>query len=141
MLRDRFDSPGEREPAALRAEYDELLARTIEAVGPDDVARESGVERARLTAILEGETPSLTLSEAAAVLATDDELPDAEAIQAEARDILLLGMSTAVLDVDRLASGIDDQLTPKEIQQKAEGRHPIDLDEYALLHSYIASQQ
>ena len=137
MLRDAFDAPGERSPAELRAAYDELLAGTIQAVGVEAVAAESSVETGRLEALLDGEHPSLTLSEAAAVLGTDPELPDADASEAEARDILLLGLSIAVLDVEALASGIDDRMEPKEIQQKAEGRYPMDLDEYALLHSYI----
>jgi len=40
-----------------------------------------------------------------------------------------------------LASGIDAQLEPKEIQQKIEGRYPMTLSEYAVLHSYIESQK
>jgi hypothetical protein len=46
-----------------------------------------------------------------------------------------------VLDVEALASGVDDALDPKEIQQKIEGRYPITLDEYALLHAYIENRK
>ena len=141
MLRDAIESPGERSPEQLRRAYDELLAETVRRVGTTAVAERSGVEEERLDALLAGESPSLTLTEAAAILAADETRPDADAIAAEARDILLMGMSIAVLDVEALASGIDDRMEPKEIQAKVEGRHPMDLDEYALLHGYIEGRK
>lgn len=141
MLRDAVDSPGEHSPDQLRGAYDELLAETVRAVGADAVATDSAVDREHLDALLAGESPPLTLQNAAAILAADEDRPDAETLAAEARDILLLGMSMAVLDVEALASGIDDQIDPKEIQQKVEGRQPMPLDEYAVLHSYIESQR
>jgi hypothetical protein len=49
-------------------------------------------------------------------------------------------MTTAVLDVDGLASAIDGAIEPKEIQQKVEGRQPISLREYALLHQELATE-
>jgi hypothetical protein len=140
MLRDAVDSPGECSSDQLRDAYDEVLTETVRTDGPDAVAADSGVDQAHLEALLAGESPPLTLREAAAILAVDDDRPDADTLAAEARDILLLGMSMAVLDVEALASGIDDQMDPKEIQQKVEGRHPLDLDEYAVLHSYIESE-
>jgi hypothetical protein len=48
---------------------------------------------------------------------------------------------TAVLDVDAVSSGIEGVLEPKEIQQKVEGRFPMNLDEYALLHSFIEDRK
>jgi hypothetical protein len=141
MLRDAVESPGEHSPDQLREVYNELLAETIRAVGPDAVAAASGVDDQRIEALRAGESPSLTLQEAAAILAASDDRPDADTIAAEARDILLLGMSMAVLDVEALASGIEDRMDPKEIQQKVEGRHPMPLDEYAVLHSYIESRR
>jgi len=137
MLRDAIESPGKRSPEQLRRAYDELLAETVRDVGTAAVAERSGVDEERLDALLAGESPQLTLAEAAAILAADETRPDADAIAAEARDILLMGMSVAVLDVEALASGIDDRMEPKEIQGKVEGRQPIGLDEYALLHSHI----
>jgi hypothetical protein len=50
-------------------------------------------------------------------------------------------MSAAVLDVEAVAAGVGRELEPKEIQQKVEGRHPMTLDEYALLHSYIEGEK
>lgn len=141
MLRDAVDSPGEQTPEELRETYDELLAETVRTVGPDAVATDSAVEEQQADALLAGESPSLTLGEATAVLATREDRPDAETLAAEARDILLMGMSMAVLDVEALASDIDDQMEPKEIQQKVEGRYPMTLDEYAVMHSYIEQRR
>ena len=141
MLRGAFETAGESTPEELRGAYDDLLADTVGTVGLAQVADESGVDEERLTALADGESPDLTLEEATAILAADPDRPDAETLAAEARDILLMGMSIAVLDVEALASGIDDELEPKEIQQKAEGRYPMSLDEYALLHSYIESRK
>jgi hypothetical protein len=141
MLRGAFESAGDGTPVELREAYDDLLATTVTELGVETVAAESGVDERRLSALVDGESPALTVAEATAILAADEDRPDAETLAAEARDILLMGMSIAVLDVERLASGIDDEMDPKEIQQKAEGRQPMPLDEYALLHSYIESQK
>jgi hypothetical protein len=141
MLRGQFESAGETTPQRLREAYDELLAATVRQVGAPTVATESGVDEETLVALVDGESPDLSLEEAASILAADPDRPDAETLLAEARDVLLMGMSTAVLDVEAVASGIDDALEPKEIQQKAEGRHPMLLDEYALLHSFIESRK
>jgi len=141
MLRGEFPSAGEGDDESLRAAYDTMLAETITDVGTEAVAERTGIDEERLEALLKGASPALSLTEAAAILATDPDRPDAEAIAAEARDILLMGMTTAVLDVEAVASGIDDVLEPKEIQQKIEGRFPMTLDEYALLHSFIEGRK
>lgn len=140
MLRGTFEA-AETTPSALRSAYDDRLRETVSRVGLDTVAVETDIDRETLEALADGNSPDLTLSEAAAILALDETLPDCDAIVAEARDILLIGMSTAVLDVEALASGIEDALDPKEIQQKVEGRYPMRLDEYALLHSYIEGEK
>jgi hypothetical protein len=141
MIRGAFDTAGELDPDDLRAAYDDLLTDAIESVGVSTAAEETGVGPETLRSVVDGERPELSLSEAAAILALDDEQPDQEMLLAEAREILLMGMSSAVLDVEALASGIDDALDPKEIQQKIEGRYPITLDEYALLHAYIENRK
>ena len=141
MLRGEFPSAGAQSPETLRAAYDDYLAAAIDAVGVESVAERTGLDLDTLRAIPAGETPELTLSEAAAVLAADPDRPDADTIAAEARDILLMGMTTAVLDVEVLASVVDGELEPKEIQQKVEGRFPVTLDEYALLHSTIEGRK
>jgi hypothetical protein len=44
------------------------------------------------------------------------------------------------MDVDALASGLDDDMDPKEIQQKIEGRAPMTLAEYARIVRYIQAE-
>jgi len=141
MLRAEFPDAGERSTEELLAAYGSVLAETVASVGADAVAESAGIDRETIAAVADGEVTELSLADAMAVLATDPDRPDADALQAEAQDILLMGMTTAVMDVEALASGIDSQLEPKEIQQKIEGRYPMTLEEYALLHSYIESQK
>ena len=100
---------------------------------------ETGVEG--VAALSEGDSPPITLDDAAAILALDPDEPDANAIVTETRDHLLMGMTTAVLDVEAVESGIDGALEAREIQQKIEGRLPMDLDELALLHGYIEQRK
>ena len=141
MLRDAFETPGDRDPEDLQASYQQELAATVDAQGVESVADETGVAEETLQALVAGESPEMTLEEAAAVLATDPDRPDADFLVADARDILLMGMSQAVLDVEAIASGIDGAMEAKEIQQKVEGRYPMTLREYALLHQYIESKK
>ena len=141
MLRDEFETPGERDPEELHAAYEQVLAETVETQGIDAVAEATAVDESTLDALVDGESAELTLEEAAAILATDPDRPDADFIVADARDVLLMGMSTAVLDVEAIQSGINGQLEAKEIQQKVEGRYPITLDEYAVLHQFIESKK
>lgn len=141
MIRGAFDTADELDPVDLRAAYDEVLADAIESVGVSDATEKTNIDSKTLRAVVDGETPELTLEEATAILALAEDQPDAEVLLAEAREILLMGMSSAVLDVEAIAAGIDDELDPKEIQQKIEGRHPITLDEYALLHAFIENRK
>ena len=141
MLRAEFPDAGDQSPEALLGAYEAVLSETVETVGIDAVVDATGLETETVERLRDGDAADLTLSDAAAVLATDPDRPDADAIQAEAQDILLMGMTTAVVDVEALASGIDDAMEPKEIQQKIEGRYPITLVEYATLHSYLESRQ
>ncbi len=141
MLRGEFPSAGEVTREELRSAYDDLLGATVERVGPGTVATEAGVDETVLRELVDGESPVLSLEEAAGILATGPDRPDRETLLVEARDLLLIGMSTAVVDVEVVASRIDDEMEPKEIQQKIEGRHPMSLDEYALLHSYIEGEK
>ncbi|WP_262175686.1 DUF5791 family protein [Haloarcula laminariae] len=141
MLRTEFPDAGERSPDELLAAYGSVLAETVESVGTGAVVDATDLDREAVDAAADGDVASLSLEDAMAVLAADPDRPDADALQAEAQDILLMGMTTAVMDVESLASGIDSQLEPKEIQQKIEGRYPMTLEEYALLHSYIESQR
>jgi len=138
MLRNAFEDAADLSPTELRSAYERELAETIETEGLDAVAAASDIDRKTLSALVDGESPALTLDEAAAILAADTDRSDADAIAAEARDILLIGMTNAVLDVERLASDLDGAFEPKELQQKLEGRAPLMLREYALVHGYLA---
>lgn len=141
MLRDEFEDPGERDPESLRTAYEAVLADIVESVGVETVAAETDVDESTLEALVAGESPDLTLEEAAAIVATDPDRPDADFIAADARDMLLMGMSTAVLDVEAIQSGIDGRMEAKEIQQKVEGRYPMTLEEYAVLHQFIENRK
>ncbi|WP_336034836.1 DUF5791 family protein [Halobacterium yunchengense] len=140
MLADELEDPEAVTPGEVRAEYEAALAAVVEAEGVDAVAEASGVEAERLEALLAGESPAFTVEEAARVLAASDDWPDAESLLLEVRDNLMLQMSSAVMDVEALASGLDGDLDPKEVQQKIEGRQPMTLAEYAAIYRHVASE-
>jgi hypothetical protein len=138
MIHDVADDPGSLTPDELREEYEAELRATIEELGAETVSERSDIERERIDEIAEdGEPAAIELVDAAAILAAREEMPDAESIAAEARDVLLMGMTTAVLDVDTLESEVNGQIEAREIQQKIEGRFPMTLSEYALLQQAI----
>ena len=136
MLRGEFEAGGQS-PEALHEAYLARLRGTVAAVGVETVSDRSGVDRDVVASLATGGAPELTLEAAAAILAADPDLPDGETLAAEARDILLMGMTTAVVDVDAVAAGVDLDVGPKTIQQKVEGRHPITLAEYAHVHAFL----
>ena len=137
MLTGEFEDAGEHSPDQLRTAYERLVGDVIREVGVEDVAAETDLDESTLTAVRDGESPELTLEDAAAILALGESYPDAGTLVAEARDILLMGMTTAVMDVDALAAKLGGEMEPKLIQQKIEGRYPITLEEYAQLHHAI----
>lgn len=141
MFHEVADEPGEHKPAELYERYEAELVEAVEARGIDSIARESEVDEATLRALLDGEAPELTLEEGASILAALDETPDAETIATLSRDDLLMGMTTAVLDVEAVESGIGGELEAREIQSKVEGRFPMTLREFALLQQFIESKK
>lgn len=132
-------------PGALHDEYVAELAALIEAVGVETAADRTGIDPATLEALLaaadDGPVPDLSLPEAAAVQSLAEGAADPDTIAEMGCDHLLLGMSTAVLDVDTLASEVDLPLTPKEVQQKLERRAPMSFEEYVAIQHVIASRQ
>jgi len=143
MIYHDIEDPESTSPDELRASYVADLAAIVETRGVDSVAEETDVDRETISRLADedaGVADELTLEEAAAVAALADDAPPADAIVAEVQDTLLIGMTTAVLDVDTLAAEIDD-LDGKQVHQKVEGRAPMTLDEYATLHHSIASRQ
>lgn len=141
MFHEVVDAPGEYTPEELYELYVAELVAAIESYGVEEVAERAGVETGTLRALLDGENPELTLEEGASILAVLPETPDAETIAMLSRDALLMGMTTAVLDVEAVESGVGGQLEAREIQSKVEGRFPITLREFALLHQYIESKK
>ena len=121
------------------AEATELYAaelRTIvEEVGTVEATAATDLDAAVVETVAGGDAEAvgrMHLTEIARILALTDGR-DADAIVADARDELLLAMSTAVTDVERLAVALEAELDPKEIQAKMEGRYPMRLREYAAL--------
>lgn len=125
----------------LRAEYAADLAAAVESVGVERVVERTGLDHAAVERVANGTTADLSVEDAAAVQALADGVPAAETVAEMARDHLLLGMSTAVLDVDRLAAGVDLDLDPKEVQQKVEGRAPMRFEEFVVLQYRVVAEQ
>ena len=138
MLEEPLEAPAETSPEELLARYEAALAEVVEAVGADEVVDETGVDAATVEAVESGDAADLDLRDAAAILALREGSADANAILAEVRDHLLLSMSSAMLDVERIAADVEGDLDPKEVQGKVEGRHPMTLAEYARIHHYVA---
>ncbi len=141
MLYDVVDAPGALSRDELRSAYEDELRGVVRAAGVDAAAGESGVPVETVEALMAGADPSLTLRDAAAILAVAPDAPDADAIVAEVRDHLLLGMTTAVVDVDTLAEDVDVDLTGQEIQQAIEGRNPVTLEQLAAIQRAIAARK
>ena len=139
MFHEIVEDPGSRPPADLRQRYEMALRDVIEHQGVDAVADESDVDAATLTALADGESPELSLEQAASILAVQPDTPDGDAIAATSRDALLMGMTTAVLDVEAIESGLEGELEAREIQAKVEGRYPMTVAEFALLQQHIES--
>jgi len=125
-------------PAALRAEYEDDLATIVDQHGPAAVAAETDLEQDVLEALAAGDSPDLTIEEAAEIQSLAEGEPGSETIVTMALEHLLLGMSTAVLDVEALESYIDLDLEAKEIQQKIEGRAPMSFEEFVHVQYVIA---
>lgn len=134
--------PATTEPEELVADYERALAEVLAEVDAATAAEETGIGVERLAALEAGERPDpeLTVAEAAAVFALSPEYPDADATLAEVRDGLLLDMSTAILDVDAVAAGLDGDLDATVVQQKIEGRQEMTLGEYARIRHLVAER-
>jgi hypothetical protein len=141
MFHDAVEEPASLSPAELRAAYEAELRVAIEENGLEAVAAAAGVDETTLAALSDGdEAVELTLADAAAVVATRDDVRDAETVVLEVRDHLLMGMATGVLDVDTVAANVDLDLSGQEIQQAIEGRTPLTLAQLAAIHRFVASR-
>ncbi|NHX35641.1 MULTISPECIES: DUF5791 family protein [Halolamina] len=141
MLYDAVAADEEGSPEALLAAYFEELASVVADLGVDTVVGGTGLDRETVEAIQSGARPELTLEEASEVLALSDGAPDADSIAWESRDHVLMGMTTAVVDVDTIAREIDTELDGKEIQQAVEGRLPTTLEQFAAIQAYVDARR
>jgi len=139
MLYDAAEKPETLSPRQLHDAYEAELRAVVDAHGAEAVADETGLSVETVAALADGESPTLTLTEAASILAVDSNL-DAEGIVQEVRDHLLMGMTTGVLDVDTIASNVDLDLSGQEVQQAIEGRNRMTLAELAAIHTYVAGR-
>jgi hypothetical protein len=137
MFHEIADDPGAATPAELRSRYETALRGVIDEHGVEAVAAESEVDAGTLETLADEGSTELTLEEAGSILAVQDDAPPAETIAATSRDALLMGMTTAVLDVEAVESGLEGELEAREIQSKVEGRYPMTLSEFALLQQHI----
>ncbi|MFO8115808.1 MAG: DUF5791 family protein [Halorubrum sp.] len=121
---------------ALLAAFEALVSESVAEAGRGRVADETGVDEASIEAAAGGDVAELSVTDGAAIVAVTADR-DAETIVAELRDHLLLGMATAVLDVDTIAAGIDADLTGQEVQQALEGRAGMTLEQLAEIMAVI----
>ena len=127
------------EPTAteLLAAFESLVSEAAAGVETDRLVGGIGLSEANAGAVRDGDIGALPLSDAAAVLAAANPDRDADAVVAAVRDHLLMGMATAVLDVDAIAAKIDADLTGQEVQQALEGRTALTLGQLAEILAVI----
>ncbi|MEF8789248.1 MAG: DUF5791 family protein [Haloarculaceae archaeon] len=140
MFHDAVDDPGGHSAEDLYERYEALLIEAVERVGAAEASERSGVDRETVDALLAGESPELTLEEAASLLALDVEA-DADTVVALDRDALLMGMTNAVVDVESLARGVDGEFDARELQAKVEGRFPMTLREFADVYRFLRARE
>lgn len=135
MLRGQFD-PSETTPAQLTAAYRTHLAETVDRLGPDQVAAATQLDCRTLETLADGRPP-LTVADAAAILGVDPARPDPATLAAEARDLLVMRLAAAGLDVDAVAASVAVAVSPETLRGQLEGRQPFDLATYAAVHSHV----
>ncbi len=141
MLHEVVENPGSLSPAALREAYEAELRIVVEDHGSETVAAETGVDEAALSRLAAGDgAPGLAVTDAAAVLALRGDTPDEDATVTALRDHLLMGMATAVVDVDTVATHVDLDLTGQEVQQALEGRTTMTLAQLAAIQQFVAER-
>ena len=121
---------------AVLAAYAAELGAIVDSRGVDAVIDETGLDRATVERIADGDVADLRLAEASEVVALGEGIP-ADDVAVEVRDHLMMGMTTAILDVDTMAAEIDADLTGQEVQQAIEGRTRLTLGELAQIQALI----
>jgi len=121
--------------AELLSAFEALVNETVSTVDRDRIVDETGLSPATIDDAIDN-LSELTVAEGAAIVAVKTDR-DTDAIVAEIRDHLLMGMAMAVLDVDTLAAEIDADLTGQEVQQALEGRTAMTLGQLAEIMAAI----
>ncbi|SEH37625.1 hypothetical protein SAMN05192561_101229 [Halopenitus malekzadehii] len=121
---------------AILDAYRQVLRESLDSAGVETVRIETAVDGDRLEEIAAGGVTDLSVEEAASILAVGTDR-DPDAIVYELRDHLLMGMTTAVVDVDTLAGAIDADLTGQELQQALEGRTRMTLGQLAQISAAL----
>ncbi|EMA61157.1 DUF5791 family protein [Halorubrum lipolyticum] len=127
---------GEMTAATLLASFETLVSEAVAEAGRDRIAEETGIDGERLAAAAAGDVEGLRLEDGVAIVAVPTDR-DGDVLVAEVRDHLLMGMATAVLDVDTIAAAIDADLTGQEVQQALEGRAAMTLGQLAEIMAVI----
>jgi len=122
--------------ASLLAAFETMVSEAASEVGRGVLTDEAELSEGVADAVVDGDAANVTVADAAAVLAVTRER-DADTMVAELRDHLLIGMATAVLDVDTLAVEIAADLTGQEVQQALEGRTAMTLGQLAEIMAVI----
>ena len=141
MFHELLEDADERSSEAVHTAFLDSLRTVVDEVGREQTAESSGLDVSRIAALEAGEPIEVTLSEAAGLLAASEEYPETETIAVEARDHLLMGMTTAVLDVDTIAANLGGDISATGIQQRIEGRAEMSLEEYARIYAFIESRK
>lgn len=128
------------EATTLLAAFETVLSEAVADAGRERVVAETELDESDVDAVAEGSVADLTVDDAAAVIAVSRDA-DVDAIRFELRDHLLMGMTTAVLDVDAIAGAIDADLTGQEIQQAVEGRAAMTLAQLAEVMAVIEARK
>jgi len=139
VLHNLVANPGAQSGTELYDAITAELATGVENIGIGTVIDETDVSESTVRELTAGDQPELTVEETAAILAVIED-DDAGDIVALSRDAIMMGMSQAVLDVEALAADAGDDLEPREVQSKIEGRFPMTLREFALFHATIQGQ-
>ncbi|ESP88861.1 DUF5791 family protein [Candidatus Halobonum tyrrellensis] len=136
MLYDAVADDDEVTRETLLAAYAAELSAVVDARGVESVVEATALDRATVEAVVAGDVADLRLAEASEILSLAEGIA-AEDVTAEVRDHLMLGMTTAILDVDTIAAEIDADLTGQEVQQAIEGRTRLTLGELAEMQALV----
>ncbi|AOW80636.1 hypothetical protein HTSR_1460 [Halodesulfurarchaeum formicicum] len=123
----------------LRREYRAVLATVVRAAGVDAVAAATGLDRepvASLQASTDASsTPSLTIDSAAAILAVESSLSEAE-IGERIREDLQVEMARVPIDLTALvdAHALGDRTT---LRAQLAGQRPLSLRSYARIRAIL----